>query len=232
MAMSLKDKIQGQLNTNNQEMLKAKEAAMTPEVKPSAKTTDKPQQTEENKTVAAVQKTVPTEKKTVKTETKAVNQPKPEKIIKKPATKNEFESWVNQTIADIDNIASDAEREYKPITVDVANWKFIDEIAKTLSTPARKITHNEYIELLIKKEVDEFNSLSEKEKDIVQATVDMKKRTNKTKTVGLRVNYWNAFDQLCIIHGHCAKCDLINLLIEKDIERNHPTKAPITKIEL
>ncbi|SEB04513.1 hypothetical protein SAMN02910384_03197 [Pseudobutyrivibrio sp. ACV-2] len=238
MAMSLKDKLASQLNTNNEEMQKAKESAKAPASKPEEKKVEaqkKETVKQEKKTVTEskpVQKTVKAEKTAAAPEpkTKAEVTPKPKAIS--TSSKMSFETWTTQTIEKIDAISSDDERIYRPITVDIDNWKYIDEVARSLSTAARKITHNEYIELLIKKEVDEFNSLSEKEKDIVQATVDLKHRTNKTKTVGLRFNYWNAFDQLCIIHGHCPKCDMINLLIEKDIEENHPKKAAITKISL
>lgn len=236
MAMSLKDKLASQLSTNNQEMQKAKETAKGAAPKAVAKPEPKKEEVkQEKKTVEEskpVKKTVSTEKTTATPEAKANPEPKSPQKTPSTSSKMSFEAWTNQTISKIDEISSADERVYKPITVDINNWKYIDEVARSLSTAARKITHNEYIELLIKKEVDEFNSLSDKEKDVVQATVDLKHRTNKTKTVGLRLNYWNAFDQLCIIHGHCPKCDMINLLIEKDIEENHPKKAAITKISL
>lgn len=236
MAMSLKDKLASQLNTNNEEMQKAKESSKAPVPKAESKNEDAPKIVKQEKETVTepkpVQKTVKAEKNTATPETKTKPDVNPQPKATSKSSKVSFETWTNQTIEKIDSISSDDERVYKPITVDIDNWKYIDEVARSLSTTARKITHNEYIELLIKKEVDEFNSLSEKEKDIVQATVDLKQRTNKTKTVGLRINYWNAFDQLCIIHGHCPKCDMINLLIEKDIEENHPKKAAITKISL
>ena len=237
MAVSLKDKLASQLNTNNAEMKKAQEIAKTSVPKPAAVKEEpkkesvkkEPKPTVENK---PVQNTVKAEKKAESTEIK--NEPKEKTVPVETSntSKMKFETWFNQTLSEIDEISTGDERVYKPITVDVENWKYVDDMAKLLSVPTRKITHNEYIELLIKREVDEFNSLSDKEKDIVQATVYLKSRTNKTKTVGLRANYWNAFDQLCIIHGHCPKCDLINLLIEKDIEKGHPKKAAIKKISL
>ena len=230
MAMSLKDKLAAQMATNNQEMKRAKEEIKKPVLTQTPKPETKAAEPKTEKTT--VTQTV--NKSTVKPETTTV--PEKEEIIKKEPKQTSnisFESWTNQTYKELEAIASDDERIYKPITVDVDNWKYIDEMAKSLSSNnPRKITHNEYIELLIKNEVDEFNSLSDKEKDIVQATVNLNKRTNKTKTVGLRANYWNAFDQLCIIHGHCPKCDMINLIIDKDIAKKHPKVAAITKISL
>ena len=236
MAMSLKDKLASQLNANNEEMQKAKEEAKKPSPKPisQAQTVEEPK-AEKTPKKTAVEKTATTSKPAQTTAKKTPEQPRETKTTPaqvKSSSSKSFDSWVNQTYSELDEIYSDDEREYKPITVDIDNWKYIDETARTISNTGRKITHNEYIELLIKKEVDEFNALSQKEKDIVQATVFLKNRTNKTKTVGLRPNYWNAFNQLCIIHGHCSKCDLMNLLIEKDIDREHPKAAAITKITL
>lgn len=236
MAMSLKEQLAAQLQSNNQEMEKAKAEVKKPvATKPSTPAPKAEEKKVEKKTVNTVKPSVEkTEKNTVaKTEKKVEVKPQETKKESKPASAKAHEAWVNQTDKELNEIASDDERVYRPITVDVENWRYVDEMARTLSSDlGRKVTHNDYVELLIKKEVDEYNSLSEKEKNIVQATVSLKKRTNKTKTIGLRENYWNAFDQLCIIHGHCPKCNMINLLIDKDIAKDHPKAVALNKIIL